>query len=116
MSGDRDVFDFAPDGSVLAIAEISKISLWRLTEDKPFLSLPVGDAKVITLRISPDGSLLVCGLTDGSIQLWQIPEGTLLQALKGGNEGVASLDFSAGGQIMLSASRDGMIRIWKVAK
>jgi len=116
LSGDRDSFDFAYKDDSLAIAGMSKILLWRFAEDKPFLSLPIGNAKVITLRISPDGSLLVYGLTDGNIQLWQIPEGTLLRTLKGGNEGVTSLDFSANGQNLLSASRDGTIRIWKVAK
>lgn len=116
LSGDRDVFDFAPDGDFLAIGETSKIVLWRFTENKPFRSLPVDAAKVITLRISPDGSLLVCGLTDGNIQLWQMPDGILLRTLKGGNEGVASLDFSADGQNLLSASRDGTIQIWRVVK
>ncbi len=114
VSSDSDVIAFAPSGDLLAIGELSQIELWRFTEPKPFLSLPVGDAKIITLRISPDGSLLVCGLTDGSIQLWQIPEGKLLRTLKGGNEGVASLDFSADGKILLSASRDGTIHIWSI--
>ena len=116
LGGDKDVIAFAPDNDFLAIGETSQIGLWHLTEDKPFQTLPISGAKVITLRISLDGSLLICGLTDGTIQFWQIPEGKLLRTLKGGNEGISSLDFSADGQVLLSASRDGTIRIWKISK
>jgi WD40 repeat protein len=116
LGGDKDVIAFAPDNDFLAIGETSQIGLWHLTEDKPFQTLPISGAKVITLRISLDGSLLVCGLTDGTIQFWQIPEGKRLRTLKGGNEGISSLDFSADGQTLISASRDGTIRIWKISK
>lgn len=116
LAGDRDVIAFAPDNDFLAIGEMSQIGLWHLTEDKPFQTLPISGAKVTTLRISSDGSLLVCGLTNGTIQFWQIPEGKLLRTLKGGKEGISSLDFSVDGQTLLSASRDGTIRIWKVSK
>ncbi len=116
LGGDKDVIAFSPDHDFLAIGEMSQIGLWHLMENKPFQTLPIGDAKVISLRVSPDGSLLVCGLTEGTVQFWQIPEGTLLLTLKGGNEGISSLDFSADGQTLLSASRDGTIRIWKVSK
>ncbi len=116
LGGDKDMIAFAPDSDFLAIGEMSQIGLWHLIEDKPFQTLPIRDAKVITLRFSPDGSLLVCGLTNGMIQLWQLPEGKLLRTLRGGNDGIASLDFSADGQTLLSASRDGTIRIWKISK
>ncbi len=114
VSSDSDVIAFAPSSDLLAIGVLNQIELWRFTEPKPFLSLPVGDAKINALRISPDGSLLACGLTDGSIQLWQIPEGKLLSTLKGGQQEIVSLQFSASGRILLSASQDGTIRIWKV--
>ncbi|MEI7849027.1 MAG: WD40 repeat domain-containing protein, partial [Chloroflexota bacterium] len=104
LAGDREVIDFSLDGSYLAIGEMSQIDLWRYSEPKPFVSLPTGDAKIITLRISPDGTLLVCGLTDGAIQFWQIPKGELIRTIQGGSEGIASLDFSANGWILLSAS------------
>ena len=116
LSGDRDVIDFAPVGDFLAIGEISQILLWRFTESKPFQLLSIGDAQVSTLRISPDGTLLVCGLTDGTIQFWQIPEGKLLRTLNSGTEGIVSLDFSADGQIFLSASRDGTLHVWSISK
>lgn len=114
--GDSNVIEFAPDGSFLAVAEQSRISLWHLNEDQPFQQLPISEAEVITLRISPDGSLLACGLTNGTIQLWQIPEGRLLRTLMSGNEGISSLDFSNDGKTLLSASRDGTIRFWGIQK
>ena len=114
--GDSNVINFAPDGSFLAVAEQSRISMWHLNEDKPFQQWPITEGGVITLRISPDGSLLTCGLTNGTIQLWQIPEGKLLRTLINGNDGISSLDFSSDGKTLLSASRDGTIRFWGIQK
>jgi WD40 repeat protein len=112
--GDSNVIEFAPDGSFIAVAEMSRLSLWHFNEDHAFLQMPVINAGVITLRISPDVSLLAGGLTDGTIQLWQITQGKLLRSLKGGNDGISSLDFSADGKTLLSASRDGTMRFWGV--
>ena len=109
-----NVIEFGPDGSFLAVAEVSRLSLWHLNEDKPFLQLPVNNVGVNTLRISLDGSLLVGGLTDGTVQLWQLPQGKLLRTLKCGNDGISSLDFSKDGKTLLSASRDGTIRFWGI--
>ena len=116
LAGDRDVIDFSLDGSYLAIGEMSQIDLWRYSEPKPFASLQIGNAIITSLRISPDGTLLVCGLTDGAIQFWQIPQGNLIRTLQGGSAGIASLDFSANGWILLSASRDGTIQFLNIEK
>ncbi len=111
--GDSDVIEFAPGSSFLAVAEQSQLSLWHLTDDKPFRQFPISGAQAITLRISPDGSILACGLTDGTVQLWRMPEGERLQTLKSGFDGIASLDFSSDGKMLLSASGDGTIRLWE---
>jgi WD40 repeat protein len=112
--GDSNVIEFAPDGSYLVVAEQTQLSLWHLNEDKPFQQWPVSAAGVITLRISPDGSLLACGEADGSVQLWQLPQGKLLRTLAGGNDGISSLDFSKDGKTLLAASRDGTLHFWNI--
>jgi len=110
--GDSNVIEFAPDGSFLAVAEQSGFSLWHQNEEQPFQQLSITEAGVVTLRISPDGSLLACGLTNGTIQLWHIPDVKLVQSLMSGSAVIISLDFSNDGKTLLSASRDGTIRFW----
>ena len=114
MAGDRNIMDFSPDGSILAVGEAMQIGLWRIPEAEPFKTLPLGGETLIAFRISPDGRLLASGLADGNILLWQIPAGKLLQTLRGGSEGISSLDFSADGLLLLSASRDGTIHTWNI--
>jgi WD40 repeat protein len=107
----RDVVAFTPSGDFLAVGETGQIVLWRLTEPKPFQILPTGNAEITTLRISMDGTLLICGMADGAIQFWQIPEGKLLRTSHSEKSAIVSLDFSADGWILLTASREGTIHL-----
>jgi WD40 repeat protein len=112
--------DFMPDGQSLVITEPagstppSQVWLWRVGEQKPTQHISLLQGVITTLRLSPDGSLLACGLADGTIQLWQMPEGKPLHVLEGGASGIASLDFSGDGQTLISASWDGTVHVWKL--
>lgn len=114
--GDSDVLDFGRNNGFLAVGEESRVTLWHFAEKTPFkvLAHEAGNAQVITIRISPDGSLLVCGLTDGRIEIWQVPEGRLLEMFQAGTSGILSLDFSSDGRTLLSASSDGTIKLWGI--
>ena len=110
--------DFMPNGQSLAITEPagsvppSQVWLWRVGKPGSYQHLSTALGVITTLRLSPDGSLLVCGMADGTLQRWQMPEGKPLPVLAGGASGIASLDFSADGQVLVSASWDGTIHVW----
>ncbi len=104
--------EMAPDSSFVVEAKETQVLFWHWNDPNPYLKLPVTRAD--SLGVSPDGALLACGLTDGSIQLWQIADGQLLRTLTGGFDGISSLDFSNDGRRLVSASRDGTIRVWGI--
>ncbi len=114
------ILDFMPDGQSLAITEPagsvppSQVWLWRVGEPDSYQHLSTAQGVITTLRLSPDGSQLVCGMTDGTLRRWQMPEGKPLPVLEGGASGIASLDFSADGHVLISASWDGTIHVWNV--
>jgi WD40 repeat protein len=68
-----------------------------------------------TVRFSPDGKNIVCGLWDGTIQVLDSRSGQLVSGpLKGHSKIVSSAEFSPDGGQIVSGSDDNTIRIWDV--
>lgn len=68
---------FSPDGSLLILANAADQSLYFFdpTGTEQFAVIPSGDEGLRTLAISPDGTLLATGSTDGTVRLWGVPAG-----------------------------------------
>jgi WD40 repeat protein len=77
---------------------------------------------VNTLAFSPDGTVLVSGMGNGTIQFWRASDGTLLKELDGdggladSNEafGVMCLAFSSDGTILAAGLGDDSVRLWHI--
>ncbi len=71
----------------------------------------------IVIRISPDGTRLVTGGSDGSAFLWNVATGQLLYELPGQTGAFDiedSIAFNPDGTLVACASNDGTVRIWNV--
>jgi WD40 repeat protein/Flp pilus assembly protein TadD len=72
-------------------------------------------ARVSSLMISPDGSLLATGSYDGTVRLWDLATGRQRATLAGHEGKVWSVAFSPDGKTIASGSGDGTVRLWDVA-
>ncbi len=69
---------------------------------------------VTAMSISPDGTLLAVGLSDGQVQLLDSEDGSLLGSLPGHQYMVSALDFSMDGRFLATGGPDGIIKVWGV--
>ncbi|OAX32406.1 WD40 repeat-like protein [Rhizopogon vinicolor AM-OR11-026] len=66
-----------------------------------------------SMALSPDGTMIVSGSSDGGVQLWNIMEGkTARDPWEGHNAAVKYLDWSPNACEIASGSQDGTIRRW----
>ena len=72
-------------------------------------------AKVVSLALSPDRSLVASASWDGRIGLWPVSGGEA-RFLEGHSAGVNDVAFSADGSRLYSGSTDGTIRVWDRAR
>ncbi|THU91300.1 hypothetical protein K435DRAFT_841099 [Dendrothele bispora CBS 962.96] len=68
---------------------------------------------ILCLSLSPDGSILATGLTNGDIMTWDTKTGLQKEvAFQGHSEQVNSVAFSPDGERIVSGSRDNTVRVW----
>jgi WD40 repeat protein len=113
-------FDLAisPDGNQLVTASNSKnkaILLWDLknrgSEPETVSAGNVG--VVLSVKFSPDGSILASGSTDFKIRLWNLKDlSASPMILEGHEEAVKAVAFSPDGSKLASGSDDKTIRLW----
>lgn len=69
---------------------------------------------ITAFTLSPDHSLAVIGLADGTIQLLDWENETLLRTLDGHGAAITTVDFSVFGDYFASGYADGVITIWGI--
>jgi WD40 repeat protein len=69
---------------------------------------------VFSLAISPDNTLVLAGMFDGSICMWYVPTGQLLGRFRDHTIRVTSISFRPDGQVFVSGSWDNTLKFWKV--
>ncbi len=62
--------------------------------------------------VSPDGTQVAVGYSDGMVRLFDLAKASLLMALTGHKKGVTALAFSADGALLLSGSKDTDVIVW----
>jgi hypothetical protein len=68
----------------------------------------------IAITFSPDGKLLACSNSDGTIKLRNSTSGECIATLNGHSQIVFATTFSPDGQILASGSYDQTIRLWDI--
>ncbi len=118
-----EAITFSPDSKTIAVCDTRSIYLWDTDVTEVKATFKTLDTIISALAFSPNGKLLACGCSDGSIRLWNATAqqkglgGTFGQylptlKLKGHKETVNKLAFSPDGTTLLSGSLDGTIRAW----
>lgn len=92
---------------------------WRVHAaalDESLRQIAIPDGYVYALDVSPDGTMLACGLSTGRIELRRASDGELLATFDGHKESLSHLRFDATGARIVSSSFDRTVKVWDVAK
>lgn len=71
-------------------------------------------ARVLAVRLSPDGALMATCAKDGAIKIWNTENGSLLHDLRV-NAVVRDSAFSPDGRLLAGACSNGTVRVWRVS-
>ena len=72
------------------------------------------NAKIMSVRASPDGAMLATAGWDQRIGIWDIATGALIRWLGGHTGNVNDIAFTADGRL-ISAAYDGTVREWRLS-
>ncbi len=108
------------DFSALAVwqADLSGISLPEVDFTNADLTGSIfTDAfgMILSVGLSPDGTLLAAGTSTGEVRLWDAATGTPMRTFQGHTDWVYSIDFSPDGRTLATGSEDQTVRIWEVS-
>jgi WD40 repeat protein len=92
---------FHPDGRTLATGGDVTVRLWDLAT-RQTTSVLTGEADVVSVAFSPDGSILAAADSDATVSLWTIATGQVT-ALTGFTGRVGSVAFSPDGRTLASS-------------
>jgi WD40 repeat protein len=92
------------------------IRRWNVTTGEPVGEPLHGhDAKVTSVAVSPDGTLITSASGDRTIRMWDLKTGALIgKPLEGHSRDVTSITFSPDGTKIASCSKDRTIRLWSI--
>lgn len=68
---------------------------------------------VLALAVSPDGSRVAGGLSDGAVAEWDLRTGQRLFRVLGHSKAVAGFDYSSDGRTLYSLGWDGSVATWR---
>jgi len=97
----------------ICILSIQSSTSQKLTEFKT-LKFP-GNAILVSAQITPDNSMVLCGMDDGTIYGINILTGKVTYTLNRHTDDVYAISFSKNGKYFVSGSLDKTIIVWKIA-
>ncbi len=90
-------------------------SSYPVSQVQPVRTLAIASGPVWSVAVSPDGSTIASGSTDGTIQLWHVSTNNVrvpLRILSGHSDPVWTLAVSPNGNLLASGSADKTIKLW----
>lgn len=103
---------FSPDGRYVAARSYNLIRVWTWPERSVVRSIDVAEDLLSRLVFSPDGTLVGCGSTNGTVLLWPVASEDSPRTLQGHTNCVRDLAYSPDKSQAVSVADDGMIRVW----
>jgi eukaryotic-like serine/threonine-protein kinase len=123
---------FSSDGTLLAVATVTKVGIHQAADGKEVLSFPTYTHNVVKMVFSPDGKrLATAGSSEvetgrgGGLKLWDVASGRETFSLGDSEATVSSLAFSPDGSRLaaaftessifatMSSSNKSVVRIWE---
>ena len=71
---------------------------------------------IVSVSVTPDGRVAVCGCDDTVLRVWDLRTGEYLRRLGGHGHNVTSVAITPDGRSIVSASGDGTVRVWDLEK
>ena len=102
-------FAFSSDSMQIAVGSERRIRLLGSSQQPRLKDVPSGTK---ALAFSPDDSVLLSGLRNGSIELFDMTTGKKIKVLDGHTSIVETLVFSPDAKTLVSTGRDGTILVW----
>jgi len=108
---------FSPDGTLVAGAVAEEVRVFDGETLAPRFTLRSPDSvdALCCIDFSPDGALLACGSTAGTITLWSVADREPRVRLRGHRGRVNAVAFSPDGSRLASGSDDTTVRLWELA-
>lgn len=109
------VFDFSPDGKLLAAYNAdNSIRLWDLAAGRELRRF-IGHQQFVTcMSFSRDGKMLASTSQDQTARLWDVETGNLRATLRGHTMAMTSASFSPDRRRLITASEDETVKMWDV--
>jgi WD40 repeat protein len=101
-----------PDQSSLLVLSASP-AVWDLESGDLLRSLDSSEGMVYASTLSPDGSLLALGTTDGRVILWDTRSLEQISSVKAHVGFVTLIAFHPEGTMLATAGSDNRIRLWE---
>jgi cytochrome c len=99
---------------LVTAGEDGRIAIWHPGDQQPVQVFEGQKAPVVSLAVSPDGSLIASASWDRIVRLWPLAGGAP-RVLEGHQQNVNGVAFMPDGKSIVSVGYDATVRIWPIA-
>jgi cytochrome c len=100
------------DGRLVTAGEDARLALWRPGAARPAAVLAGHAGPVVSLAVSPDGTMLASASWDRSARVWPLAGNAAPRVLEGHSQNVNAVAFTPDGGALVSAGYDATLRVW----